>query len=68
MHPLAEVPDGAADGMSEFRWPEASEECEVAQCDRCAGCDCPCHEDPPVPGGPPMRDGNNPRTGIAWNE
>ena len=22
----------------------------------------------PVPGGPPMREGNNPRTGIAWNE
>lgn len=27
----------------------------------------PCH-DAPVPGGPPMREGNNPRTGIAWNE
>ena len=25
-------------------------------------------EDAPVPGGPPMREGNNPRTGIAYNE
>lgn len=28
----------------EFTWPEASDECEAARCDHCAGCDCPCHE------------------------